>query len=171
MLQPNCTCLENHNDLMLLPDFSIEEPAGKSVLLPRRHIEGCSFWKKTVLVKSDEKKHVERWATLFCLSPAVHGKVVCGDHEGVGWLSLLSTYSCTLKWLAKEFPFLSACAVALIATASPKESTTNKQKTSKKPQQIIQLEFFHWYESFPVIKLQSKCCSLALTNDCFMTVL
>lgn len=170
MLQPNCICLENHNDLMLLPNFSIKEPAGKSVLLPSRHIEGCSFWKKTVLVKSDQKKTCREVGHTFL-------SISCSTWQSSVWwswrwcLAFLAFYLLLYLEVTGQRVSLSQCMCCCSCCHCITKRNHNKQKTSKKPQQIIQLEFFHWYESFPVIKLQSKCCSQALTNDCFMTVL
>lgn len=165
MLQSNCTCLEIHSTF-LLPRFSVEEPAGKSVLLPQ---QAC---RKQLLEKNNpgqirKKTRKEVGHTFLSAS--------CSTWQSSVWwsqrpclASLVFYIVVNLEVTGQSFP----SSMYMLLLLLPLNHQNNPQQTSKKkPQQIIQLEFFHWYESFPVIKLQTKCCSQALSNDCFMTVL
>lgn len=87
---------KHHSVLMLLPSFSVEERAGKSVLLPQQAHRRMQLLEENNPSQIRSQKTRRELGHTF-LPPAVHGKAVCGDHEGIVWLSLLSTYCCTLK--------------------------------------------------------------------------
>lgn len=132
-LQLNCKCLENItvslccSQVLVSKSLQENQPSFLS-----RHIEGCSFWENNSPSQIRSEKHVVRWATLFCLPPAVHGKAVCGDHEDIVRLSFFSTYCCTLKWLAKEFPFLSVMCCCPYCHWITKRNHNKQRKNQKK---------------------------------------
>lgn len=162
---------KNQSVLTLLPSFSVKEPAGKSVLLPQQARKRMQLLEKINPSRIRSEKTFREVSHTF-LSTS------CSTWQSSVWWSWRCSSAflvfCLLLYLdvTGQRVSLPQCMCCCPCCHCITKRNHNKQtKIPPENQQINQLEFFHWYESFPVIKLQSKCCSQALTNDCFMTVL